>query len=65
VTALVENREVWTGRTRADGTYEMHVESGAEIVAGNGRRTGHGQVGRANVTSERVDLVLADVDDDL
>ena len=65
ITALVENREVATGRTSSDGTYELRVPSGAELVAGNGRRVGRGNVGRANVASERVDLVLAAVDDDL
>lgn len=64
ITALVENREVATGRTNSDGTYELRVPSGAELVAGDGRRVGRGNVGRANVASERVDLVLAGVDDD-
>jgi hypothetical protein len=64
ITALLDNKEVATGRTNADGTYELHVPSGAELVAGNGRRVGRAIVGRANVSSERVDVVLDDVDDE-
>jgi hypothetical protein len=65
ITALVENKEVATGRTEKDGTFELRVPSGAELVAGSGRRVGRGTVGRANVASERVDIVLDDIDDGL
>jgi hypothetical protein len=65
ITALVENKEVATGRSEKDGTFELHVPSGAELVAGNGRRVGRGTVGRANVASERVDIVLDDIDNGL
>jgi hypothetical protein len=65
ITALVDNREVATGRTEKDGTYQLHVPSGAELVAGNGRRVARGLVGRANVPTERVDLVLDDIDNGL
>lgn len=62
VTALVDNEESATVRTGEDGSFEMKTQSGAQLLAGNGRKVGRGTVGRANVRTERVDLVLDSVD---
>jgi hypothetical protein len=62
VTALVDNQESATVRTGDDGAFELKTQSGAELLAGNGRKVGRGTVGRANVGSERVDLVLDSID---
>jgi hypothetical protein len=58
ITALVENREVATVRSDGDGRYEMTVQAGATVVAGNGKRVGRATVGRANVSTEQVDIAL-------
>ncbi len=62
VTALVDNEESATVRTGEDGTFELKTQSGAQLLAGNGRKVGRGSVGRANVDDERVDLVLDSID---
>lgn len=58
VTALVDNREAATMRTDSDGHYEMTTLGGAQVVAGNGKRSGHASVGKANVPTEQVDVIL-------
>lgn len=58
ITALVDNQEATSIRAEADGTYVLKTQSGAELVAGNGRHVGRASVGRANVATERVDIML-------
>jgi len=58
VTALLQSQESATVRTDQDGRYSLTTRSGAQIIAGNGAKVGHGTVGRANVPSEVVDVVL-------
>lgn len=62
VTALVDNQEAQSVRTDGDGHFTMQTQSGAQLVAGNGKRVGRATVGRANVPSEQVDVTL-DADD--
>jgi hypothetical protein len=58
VTALLQSQESATVRTDREGHYTLKTRSGAQIIAGNGAKVGHGTVGRANVPSEVVDVVL-------
>ncbi|HSD90298.1 MAG TPA: carboxypeptidase-like regulatory domain-containing protein [Kofleriaceae bacterium] len=58
VTALLQSQESATARTDREGRYTLKTRSGAQIIAGNGAKVGHGTVGRANVPSEVVDVVL-------
>jgi hypothetical protein len=60
VTAVVQDREAATVRTDAAGRYTLQTSSGAQLVAGKGEHVGRASVGRANVASEQVDLVLDD-----
>lgn len=64
VTAIIDTREAKTVRTREDGTFTLTTKAGAQLVAGTGRHVGRATVGRANVPSERVDLVLANTFDE-
>ncbi len=58
VTAVFHEREAATARTDAAGRYMLLTHAGAQLVAGKGDRVGRAIVGRANVASEQVDLVL-------
>jgi len=58
VTAVVDNSEAVTVRSDDSGRFTLKTHAGAQLVAGNGIRVGRGTVGRANITEERVDLVL-------
>jgi hypothetical protein len=58
VTALVDNKEAVTIRADESGAFTLQTHSGARLVAGNGNQVGGASVGRANVASERVDIVL-------
>lgn len=60
VTAVLHEREAATARTDAHGRYTLQTQSGAQLVAGKGDHVGRSSVGRANVASEQVDLVLDD-----
>lgn len=62
VTAVIDKHEVSTARTDANGRYTISTRSGAQLVAASGYRVGRATVGTADVASEIVDLVLADVD---
>jgi hypothetical protein len=58
VTAVLHEREAETVRTDSAGRYTLHTHSGAQLVAGHGEKVGRGTVGRANVASEQIDIVL-------
>lgn len=58
VTAVVDEREATTVRTDTDGRYTLTTRSGAQIIAGDGGKSGRATVGTANVPSEQVDIVL-------
>lgn len=60
VTAVIRGREAATARTDARGRYTLQTHAGAQVMAGKGERAGRAYVGRANVASEIVDLVLDD-----
>ncbi len=60
VTAVLHEREAATARTDANGRYTLQTHSGAQLIAGKGDHVGRSSVGRANVASEQVDLVLDD-----
>jgi hypothetical protein len=60
VTAVVKDREAETVRTDAAGRFTVKTSSGAQLVAGKGEHVGRATVGRANVATEQVDLVLDD-----
>lgn len=62
ITAVVDNQEATSIRAEADGSYELKTQSGAELVAGDGRHAGRASVGRANVAAERVDIVIDDAE---
>lgn len=62
VTAVLHDRESATARTDASGHYTLTTHAGAQLVAGKGERVGRRTVGRANVASEQVDLILDDAD---
>jgi hypothetical protein len=58
VTAVIDGRELVTVRTDTHGAFELKTQGGAELMAGNGKRVGQAQVGRANVPDEQVDIRL-------
>lgn len=58
VTAIVRDREAATVRTDGNGRYTLQTHAGAQLVAGKAEHSGRGTVGRANVETEIVDLVL-------
>ncbi|HEY5926597.1 MAG TPA: carboxypeptidase-like regulatory domain-containing protein [Kofleriaceae bacterium] len=58
VTAVLGERETETARTDASGRYTLKTHSGAQLVGSKDAKLGRGRVGRANVASEQVDLVL-------
>lgn len=58
VTAVIRDREAATTRTDASGRFTLATHAGAELVAGKGDHVGRASVGRANVASEQVDVVL-------
>jgi hypothetical protein len=60
VTAVLHDRETETARTDASGHYTLKTHSGAQLVAGKAEHVGRGMVGRANVSSEQIDLTLDD-----
>jgi hypothetical protein len=60
VTAVLHDREAATARTDDSGRFTLHTYAGAQLVAGRGGRAGRARVGRANVASEQVDIVLDD-----
>ncbi|HEY5951561.1 MAG TPA: carboxypeptidase-like regulatory domain-containing protein [Kofleriaceae bacterium] len=60
VTAVLHDREAATARTDAKGHFTLQTHSGAQLVAGKGEHVGRANVGRANVESELIDLVLDD-----
>jgi hypothetical protein len=61
VTAVVDDHEATTVRTDDSGWFTLHTQSGAQLVAGDGKHVGRANVGRANVAREQVDLVLDNV----
>ena len=60
VTAVLHDRETATARSDASGHYTLQTHSGAQLVTGKADHVGRGNVGRANVTSEQIDLTLDD-----
>ena len=58
VTALVDEREAATVRTDKNGRFTITTRSGAQLLARGSGKLGKGSVGKANVASERVDIVL-------
>ncbi len=60
VTVVDHDRDTATVRTDASGRYTIQTYAGAQLVAGKGERAGRAYVGRANVATEIVDLVLDD-----
>lgn len=62
VTAVIHDKEAATTRSDGHGRYTLKTHSGAQLVAGKGEHVGRATVGRANVPSELVDLVLDDAD---
>ena len=58
VTALLDEKEATTVRTDASGRYTLTTRAGAQIIAGDGGKTGRATVGTANVPSEEVDVTL-------
>jgi hypothetical protein len=58
VTALVDQKEAATVRTDKDGRFTLTTRSGAVLLARSSGKVGRGVVGKANVPSERVDIVL-------
>lgn len=58
VTALIDEKEATTVRTDANGRYTLTTRAGAQIIAGDGGKSGRATVGAANVPSEQVDVVL-------
>jgi hypothetical protein len=57
VTADLDGRNA-AATTDDQGHYSLRTFAGAALAAGNGSRAGRGQVGRANVPDERVDITL-------
>lgn len=62
VTAVLRDREPVSTRTDANGRFTLETRAGAQLVAGKGDHVGRALVGRANVASERVDVILDGVD---
>jgi hypothetical protein len=62
VTAVIHDKEAATTRSDGQGRYTLKTHSGAQLVAGKGEHVGRATVGRANVASELLDLVLDDAD---
>ncbi|HUS30572.1 MAG TPA: carboxypeptidase-like regulatory domain-containing protein, partial [Kofleriaceae bacterium] len=58
VTALIDEREASTVRTDKAGRFSITTRSGAQLLARGSGKIGHGIVGKANVPSEVVDIVL-------
>jgi hypothetical protein len=58
VTALLDEKEATTVRTDANGRYTLTTRAGAQIIAGDGGKTGRATVGTANVPTEEVDVTL-------
>ena len=58
VTVIVAEKEVTTVRCDDSGRFSLKTQSGAQLVAGDSNRAAHALVGRANVPSEQVELVL-------
>jgi hypothetical protein len=57
---VLHDREAATARTDDSGRFTLRTYAGAQLVAGRGGRAGRARVGRANVASEQVDIVLDD-----
>lgn len=62
VTAVIDQHEVSTARTDANGRYTITARAGSQLVAASGYHVGRATVGHADVANEIVDLVLSDVD---